>query len=94
MHMYKRKLCVAASASVWKILVICFSCSFGINLQNDEYNEHMHMGLRVSEQAFVRNTKSGGGWGAEERTIPYWPFTVNQEFKMKVCAEGTNFRVK
>lgn len=34
------------------------------------------------EKSIVRNSRIAGKWGKEEKTIPYFPFTAGESFKV------------
>nr|ADU60337.1 tandem-repeat galectin [Pinctada fucata] len=73
---------------------------FTINLQCGPYEGsdialHCDMRLRVGGDmnVIVRNSCQGGGWGAEERHSPYFPFMPNANFDMIIMAEGNQFKI-
>ena len=41
----------------------------------------------------VRNHRTRGQWGQEERTIPFFPFMPNAPFEMIILCENNGFKV-
>ena len=41
----------------------------------------------------VRNSKVSGGWGTEERGVPYFPFMPNASFDMIIMVEPYCWKV-
>lgn len=73
---------------------------FTINLMCGPYDGsdialHCDVRLRVGGDfnVVLRNSCQGGGWGAEERHSPYFPFMPNANFDMIIMAEQHQFKV-
>ena len=73
---------------------------FTINLQegglhNADIGLHFDVRIRISNDTntVVRNHRTRGQWGQEERAIPYFPFVPNAPFEMIILCENTSFKV-
>uniref|UniRef100_A0A8W8I3Z2 Galectin n=1 Tax=Magallana gigas TaxID=29159 RepID=A0A8W8I3Z2_MAGGI len=73
---------------------------FTINLMCGPYDGsdialHCDVRLRVGGDfnVVLRNSCQGGGWGAEERHSPYFPFMPNANFDMIIMAEQHQFKI-
>ncbi|XP_032811596.2 galectin-related protein-like isoform X3 [Petromyzon marinus] len=44
-------------------------------------------------RTIARNAMLGGQWGADETSVPYFPFTPGQPFKCELLCEHERFRV-
>ncbi|XP_062974912.1 galectin-related protein A-like [Elgaria multicarinata webbii] len=80
--------------------VICpnpksFSVTLLCDPMNDQTSEDVGLLLLVSfiEKSIVRNSRIAGKWGKEEKTIPYFPFTAEDSFKMELLCEHQQIRV-
>lgn len=40
------------------------------------------LAVNFTEKSIVRNSRIAGKWGKEEKTIPYFPFTAGDSFKV------------
>ncbi|XP_026526942.1 galectin-related protein A-like isoform X3 [Notechis scutatus] len=49
--------------------------------------------VSFSEKSIVRNSQIAGKWGKEEKTIPYFPFTAEDSFKMELLCEHQQIRI-
>ncbi|KAL7992352.1 hypothetical protein Chor_016608 [Crotalus horridus] len=64
--------------------------SFSVALLCDPKDDHTtrDIGLLLvvsfSEKSIVRNSQIAGKWGKEEKTIPYFPFTAEDSFKLTI----------
>lgn len=74
---------------------------FTINLQEGTYpdcNVGLHLDVRFhfgsDTNVVVRNHRSGGNWGPEERDVPYFPFAPNASFEMLILCDANCFKVK
>ncbi|XP_060083867.1 galectin-9-like isoform X2 [Ylistrum balloti] len=75
-------------------------CRFHVNLQEgtqDSCDVAFHMDVRFrfgsDGNIIVRNHMSRGTWGMEERTIPFFPFSIGASFDMIILVETTCFKV-
>ena len=65
-----------------------FNCcfSFSVTLLCDPVNANKDIGLlftvNFSDKSITRNARIAGKWGREEKTIPYFPFTAGDTFKV------------
>ncbi|XP_021378023.1 galectin-9-like isoform X1 [Mizuhopecten yessoensis] len=73
---------------------------FNVNLQEgtlDSSDVAFHMDVRFrfgnDVNVVVRNHKSRGTWGSEERGIPFFPFSVGGAFDMIILIEPTCIKV-
>uniref|UniRef100_A0A6J0U4A0 Galectin n=1 Tax=Pogona vitticeps TaxID=103695 RepID=A0A6J0U4A0_9SAUR len=80
--------------------VICSTPkSFSVTLLCDPIDGHASKDIGLSlivsftEKSIVRNSRIAGKWGKEERTIPYFPFTPEDSFKMELFCEHQQIRV-
>ncbi|XP_064514445.1 galectin-related protein A-like isoform X2 [Pseudopipra pipra] len=71
--------------------------SFSLALLCDPVDANKDVGLlftvNFSEKSITRNARIGGKWGKEEKTIPYFPFTAGDTFKMELLCEHQQIRV-
>ncbi|XP_044124868.1 galectin-4-like [Bufo gargarizans] len=68
--------------------------NFNVNLLNSRTrNIHLHINPRFREGAIVRNTKTIGNWGPEERQMSYMPFYPGQSFQLEIRNEGGAFGI-
>ncbi|XP_017938531.1 galectin-related protein A isoform X1 [Manacus vitellinus] len=71
--------------------------SFSVTLLCDPVDANKDVGLlftvNFSEKSITRNARIGGKWGKEEKTIPYFPFTAGDTFKMELLCEHQQIRV-
>ncbi|KAM4690336.1 galectin-related protein-like [Rhinophrynus dorsalis] len=49
--------------------------------------------VNFQDRSIVRNAKFAGMWGAEEKKIPYFPFTAGDNFKMEILCEHQQMKV-
>ncbi|KAG8560417.1 hypothetical protein GDO81_014970 [Engystomops pustulosus] len=49
--------------------------------------------VNFRDRSIIRNAKFAGIWGAEERKVPYFPFTPGDNFKMEIHCEHQQMRV-
>lgn len=60
--------------------------SFSVTLLCDPVDANKDVGLlftvNFSEKSITRNARIAGKWGREEKTIPYFPFTAGDTFKV------------
>jgi hypothetical protein len=56
---------------------------------------HFDVRIRISNDTntVVRNHRTRGQWGQEERAIPYFPFVPNAPFEMIILCENASFKV-
>lgn len=73
---------------------------FIINLKfgdgdTDEIALHMNNWFKPAKETnqVIRNTRTADGWGPEESDIPFFPYLVNETFKMEILCERARFRV-
>ncbi|XP_033736262.1 galectin-9-like isoform X2 [Pecten maximus] len=73
---------------------------FNVNLQegtleNCDVAFHMDVRFRFGRDVnvVVRNHKSRGTWGSEERSIPFFPFSVQSSFDLIILVEPACFKV-
>lgn len=63
-----------------------FFFSFSVTLLCDPVDANKDVGLlftvNFSEKSITRNARIAGKWGREEKTIPYFPFTAGDTFKV------------
>ncbi|XP_069773075.1 galectin-5-like isoform X3 [Narcine bancroftii] len=56
-----------------------------------------HLNVRFKEdghnQAIVRNSRVKNVWGAEERSIPYFPFKEGEKFNLLILGDPNQFKV-
>ncbi|KAI1237820.1 hypothetical protein IHE44_0013907 [Lamprotornis superbus] len=71
--------------------------SFSVTLLCDPVDVNKDIGLlftvNFSEKSITRNARIAGKWGREEKTIPYFPFTAGDTFKMELLCEHQQIRV-
>ncbi|KAJ6667240.1 hypothetical protein lerEdw1_017218 [Lerista edwardsae] len=71
--------------------------SFSVTLLCDPLDASKDVGLLLAvnfiEKSIVRNSRIAGKWGKEEKTIPYFPFTAGDSFKMELFCEHQQIRV-
>ncbi|XP_034975909.1 galectin-related protein A-like [Zootoca vivipara] len=71
--------------------------SFSVTLLCDPMDASLDIGLLLAvsflEKSIVRNSRIAGKWGKEEKTIPYFPFTAGESFKMELLCEHQQIRV-
>ncbi|XP_009632473.1 galectin-related protein A isoform X4 [Egretta garzetta] len=71
--------------------------SFSVTLLCDPVDAHKDVGLlftvNFSDKSITRNARIAGKWGREEKTIPYFPFTAGDTFKMELLCEHQQIRV-
>ncbi|XP_060119540.1 galectin-related protein A-like, partial [Heteronotia binoei] len=72
-------------------------CSFSVTLLCDPMDASTDVGLLLvinfTEKSIVRNSWIAGKWGKEEKTIPYFPFTAGDSFKMELLCEHQQIRI-
>ncbi|XP_056401481.1 galectin-related protein A-like isoform X2 [Hyla sarda] len=49
--------------------------------------------VNFQDRSIIRNAKFAGIWGAEEKKIPYFPFTAGDNFKMEILCEHQQMKV-
>ncbi|KAG9480870.1 hypothetical protein GDO78_010246 [Eleutherodactylus coqui] len=49
--------------------------------------------VNFQDRSIIRNAMFAGIWGAEEKKIPYFPFTPGDSFKMEILCEHQQIRV-
>ncbi|XP_077139385.1 galectin-related protein-like isoform X2 [Ranitomeya variabilis] len=49
--------------------------------------------VNFQDRSIIRNAKFAGIWGAEERKIPYFPFTAGENFKMEIVCQHRQMQV-
>ncbi|XP_061429810.1 galectin-related protein-like isoform X1 [Lethenteron reissneri] len=52
-----------------------------------------NMAALFGPRAILRNTMLSGSWGKEESTLPYFPFTLDQPFRLEIACEHQRFKV-
>ncbi|NXF79968.1 LEGLA protein, partial [Sclerurus mexicanus] len=71
--------------------------SFSVTLLCDPVDANKDVGMlftvNFSEKSITRNARIAGKWGREEKTIPYFPFTAGDTFKMEILCEHQQIRV-
>ncbi|PKU42475.1 hypothetical protein llap_7233 [Limosa lapponica baueri] len=71
--------------------------SFSVTLLCDPMDASKDVGLlftvNFSDKSITRNARIAGKWGREEKTIPYFPFTAGDTFKMELLCEHQQIRV-
>ncbi|XP_010145755.1 PREDICTED: galectin-related protein A-like [Eurypyga helias] len=71
--------------------------SFSVTLLCDPVDANKDVGLlfsvNFSDKSIIRNARVAGKWGREEKTIPYFPFTAGDTFKMELLCEHQQIRV-
>ncbi|XP_057276164.1 galectin-related protein A-like [Pezoporus wallicus] len=71
--------------------------SFSVTLLCDTVDANKDVGLlftvNFSDKSITRNARIAGKWGREEKTIPYFPFTAGDTFKMELLCEHQQIRV-
>ena len=63
-------------------------------MQSQEIIIFFRFNYRDETQIVVRNTKTNGAWGKEERDTPTWPFTPGQPFVMEIRADTDQYVVR
>ncbi len=53
----------------------------------------MHFNPRFKENCIVRNTRTGGKYGSEERNGPGLPFSPGAMFDLKILVEPNSYKV-
>lgn len=53
----------------------------------------VRMQLPGDSQQVIRNACISGGWGSEERQVPYFPFQPNANFDIMILAEQGKFKI-
>ncbi|XP_073454840.1 galectin-4-like [Aquarana catesbeiana] len=67
---------------------------FHINFKSSRTNDiALHFNVRLNENAVVRNSFLGGGWGPEERSAPFNPFQVGQYFDISIRTGNGRYKV-
>jgi hypothetical protein len=76
---------------------------FTINLQSTDNEEPDNVALHISVRwndpgspdspVVVRNTKTHGSWGGEERDVPFFPFQAGEPFEIFIIAEDNEWQV-
>ncbi|XP_063794662.1 uncharacterized protein LOC134949898 [Pseudophryne corroboree] len=62
---------------------------FHVNFNTSSGETALHLGVRIHENAVVRNSKLGGAWGPEERHMSFNPFIQGQYFDISIrCGNG------
>ncbi|XP_029454723.1 galectin-related protein-like isoform X3 [Rhinatrema bivittatum] len=51
------------------------------------------LAVNFRNKSVTRNAKISGKWGAEEKNIPYFPFTAGENFKDKTSRQYTSILV-
>uniref|UniRef100_A0A8D2Q920 Galectin n=1 Tax=Varanus komodoensis TaxID=61221 RepID=A0A8D2Q920_VARKO len=78
---------------------IFIPCSFSVTLLCDpvDNNTSKDVGLLLvvnfTEKSIIRDSRIAGKWGKEEKTIPYFPFTAEESFKMELFCEHQQIRI-
>nr|XP_056707950.1 galectin-related protein A-like [Euleptes europaea] len=71
--------------------------SFSVTLLCDPMDASTEVALlfavNFTEKSIVRNSRIAGKWGKEEKTIPYFPFTTGDSFKMELLCEHQQIRI-
>ncbi|KAF7251572.1 Galectin-related protein [Varanus komodoensis] len=73
--------------------------SFSVTLLCDpvDNNTSKDVGLLLvvnfTEKSIIRDSRIAGKWGKEEKTIPYFPFTAEESFKMELFCEHQQIRI-
>ncbi|XP_038074670.1 galectin-9-like isoform X2 [Patiria miniata] len=67
---------------------------FHVNLQSGEdIAFHFNPRFQAGQNLVVCNTKVGGKWGAEERSLDNVPFDQGKSFELVILCEGNEFKV-
>uniref|UniRef100_A0A8D2E1H2 Galectin n=1 Tax=Sciurus vulgaris TaxID=55149 RepID=A0A8D2E1H2_SCIVU len=68
--------------------------SFAINFKVGSSGDvALHINPRMGEGSVVRNTRTNGSWGSEERKIPHNPFGPGQFFDLSIRCGLDRFKV-
>jgi len=66
---------------------------FDINFLAENKDILFHFNPRNREKSVVRNCRTAGTWGSEERAAPSFPFAAGVNFDMMIRLESRNFLV-
>uniref|UniRef100_A0A8C3JND8 Galectin n=1 Tax=Calidris pygmaea TaxID=425635 RepID=A0A8C3JND8_9CHAR len=93
---YRHLTCSPCPFTFLEVPVICLF-SFSVTLLCDPVDASKDVGLlftvNFSDKSITRNARIAGKWGREEKTIPYFPFTAGDTFKMELLCEHQQIRV-
>jgi Galactoside-binding lectin len=68
--------------------------SFAVNLRHSDGGDiAFHFNPRLHDRVVVRNTCVGGGWQAEERQQPSFPFSAGQQCNIMILCEQSQLKV-
>ncbi|MGH0169441.1 UNVERIFIED_CONTAM: hypothetical protein FKN15_058857 [Acipenser sinensis] len=74
--------------------VSAYPHSFTVNLSSSDSSDiALHLNSRMKSNTFVRNSYLRDSWGAEEVSLPEFPFTAGQYFEMLLCCDPSQFKV-
>ena len=81
---------------MWSVTHFC-RMTFNIEM-SDCRDIALHFDVRFKygsdKHAIVRNAKPGtGGWGSEERSLPFFPFVPNMFFEIMILVEYDRYKV-
>lgn len=66
---------------------------FDINFLSETRDILFHFNPRNREKSVIRNSRTGGVWGSEERAAPSFPFAAGVNFDMMIRFESRTFLV-
>ncbi|XP_054855929.1 galectin-4 [Eublepharis macularius] len=67
--------------------------NFHINFKAGHSDIVLHINPRMNENCVVRNSFLNGGWGREERELPFNPFQPGQYFDLSIRCGNERFKV-
>ncbi|XP_040267683.1 galectin-related protein-like [Bufo bufo] len=70
-----------------------FTVSLLCSPEDAEEDVALLLTVNFQDRSIIRNAKFAGIWGAEEKKIPYFPFTPGNNFKMEILCEHQQMRV-
>ncbi|XP_040267613.1 galectin-related protein-like [Bufo bufo] len=70
-----------------------FTVSLLCSPEDAEEDVALLLTVNFQDRSIIRNAKFAGIWVAEEKKIPYFPFTPGNNFKMEILCEHQQMRV-